>query len=261
MVDYSDVTELPGAPFPDHALSMLYTRYAFAAGHCKDVDVLEIGCGGGSGLGYLARGARSVTGIDVDERVLAYPLEHYSTRENVSVRQADAANLPFEDGRFGAVIIFEAIYYFPDFEAVLRECLRVLGPGGRLILCTVNPEWSGFNPSPHSVRYFSATELTSVLRQHGFSPSLFVAYDDGTSSLKGRILSLMKRVAVRLHLIPRSMKGKVFLKRLFFGKLKPYPAELASDVVVDETPVSIDSVGDLKSWIVIYGVATLRPGS
>jgi len=59
-IDYTTVTEMPGLKASREQLAMLYTRYAFAAKFCDGKDVLEVGCGAGQGLGYLATKARKV---------------------------------------------------------------------------------------------------------------------------------------------------------------------------------------------------------
>ena len=44
------------------------------------------------------------------------------------------------------------------------------------------------------------------------------------------MVSLLKRLAVRLGLIPKTMKGKRWLKRLFYGLLVEVPAEITDDL-------------------------------
>jgi SAM-dependent methyltransferase len=52
---------------------------------------------------------------------------------------ADAcARLPFRDGAFDALVCLEGIEHFEDQTGFLRECARVLRPGGRLFLTTPN---------------------------------------------------------------------------------------------------------------------------
>jgi hypothetical protein len=42
-------------------------------------------------------------------------------------------------------------------------------------------------------------------------------------NIKEKTIANIKKIAVPLHLIPKTMKGKEFLKRIFFGKLVPLP--------------------------------------
>ncbi|HOM17804.1 MAG TPA: hypothetical protein PLQ00_10775, partial [Thermoguttaceae bacterium] len=58
--DYTGVTELPGNLAHKEQLSILMTRYHWAAQYARDREVLEAACGAGQGLGYLRRTARRV---------------------------------------------------------------------------------------------------------------------------------------------------------------------------------------------------------
>jgi len=62
--DYTTVTETWGLPASSEQLAMQYFRYRMAADLCAGRDALEIGCGSGMGLPYLAERARMVVGGD-----------------------------------------------------------------------------------------------------------------------------------------------------------------------------------------------------
>ena len=83
MGEYVTVTELPGINAHKEQLERLVQRYCFASEYCKDKDVLEVACGGGIGLGYLARRARKVVGGDIDEKVLEFARRNYGNRRNI----------------------------------------------------------------------------------------------------------------------------------------------------------------------------------
>ena len=50
-------------------------------------------------------------------------------------RTADAERLPYEDGMFDIVVGHAVIHHLPDVEQAFREMLRVLRPGGRVVIC------------------------------------------------------------------------------------------------------------------------------
>ena len=52
----------------------------------------------------------------------------------VEGRVGDAEHLPYDDGSFDLVVGHAVIHHIPDVELALRECLRVLRPGGRLVI-------------------------------------------------------------------------------------------------------------------------------
>src|ERR1039458_7769137 len=93
--EYSTITERPGDGAHREQLSALITRYHFAAAQCGGKDVLEVCCGAGIGLGYLAREARSVVGGDIDPLNLSYARKYFRDRKNIQVTELDALDTPF----------------------------------------------------------------------------------------------------------------------------------------------------------------------
>jgi SAM-dependent methyltransferase len=154
------------------------------------------------------------------------------------VLRLDAHALPFAAASFDVVILHEAIYYLAAPGQFLDECRRVLTRSGVLLISTVNPRWPGFNPSPLSTRYFGAGELRALLAERGFAVELNGAFVE-RGSARGRMVAAARRAAVALGLIPRTMKGKEWLKRLFLGPLVPVPAEVDETLALWELPVPI----------------------
>ena len=185
--NYTIVTELPGYRGSKEQLARLYQRYRFALQFCKDKEVLEVACGSGMGLGYLAKVAKKVIGGDIDKNILKYPIKHYSGRDKIELRQFDAQNLPFEDKSFDVVILYEAIYYLPEPEKFVSEAHRVLRDNGVLLICTVNKDWADFNPSPHSTKYFSAPELYFLVNQKFLKVELYGAFPASKKGIKTSI--------------------------------------------------------------------------
>ena len=102
-MDYSEVTEAVGNRITQEALSMLYTRYWMAASVGQGKDVLEVACGSGQGLGYLAGKANRVVGGDYTEKLLRTAQRHY--RGRIPLVRFDAHELPFKEGTFDLVIL------------------------------------------------------------------------------------------------------------------------------------------------------------
>ena len=237
---------------------MLYTRYHLAKVHCVDKDVLEVACGAGLGLGYLARCARSVIGGDIDETNLSIAHQSYHSQPHIQLQKQDAECLDFPDHSFDTLLLFEAIYYLPSADQFLREARRVLRPDGMLILGSVNRRWSGFNRSPHSVQYFDADELRSLLEQHGFTVQMLGGFPDRSDSIVERIVSAIRSIAIRGHLIPRTMKGKQWLKRLFYGRLTALEPEVHEQMAHWEPLVELLPGRDTHQYKVLYAVAHLE---
>lgn len=238
--EFHKITEAPGTGASREQLSALYTRYKFAEQYCKGKDVLEVACGTGQGLGFLACQAHHVVGGDIDAENLKQIQKKYSGRPNIEVQKLDAHSLNFADQSFDVIILYEALYYLDNPEQFFKECQRLLRSNGVLIISTVNREWSDFNPSPFSTTYFSAKELCDVMRQFRFLTDVYGVFPVANNGLKARLVSGIKRAAVRLRVIPKSMKGKEFLKRVFFGKLVQLPDEVTEGMASFQRPSPLD---------------------
>ncbi len=102
--------------------------------------VLEIGFGTGHSLVALAEavgGSGSVAGVDISEemlRVARSRLEKAGLLEHVDLRLGDATSLPFDAEEYDAVFASFTLELFAPSEIpiVLKECRRVLRPGGRI---------------------------------------------------------------------------------------------------------------------------------
>lgn len=256
VADYTTVTEAPGTLVSPEALEMVRTRYGFAASRCSGRAVLEVACGPGPGLGVLAAGARRLIAGDFTESLLRQAQEHYGPR--VPLVRLDATHLPFRAASFDVVVLFEAIYFLPDVDAFLECCDHVLAPGGHLLLVSVNPEWDAFNPAPFATKYWTATELKRVCCAHGFEPELYAGFPAQSNNLRGRLMTRLKRLAVRLGLIPKTMKGKELLKRVAFGRLASFPAEVPSDAIAVKQLRRLDDMREAGAFKVLYVVAQKR---
>lgn len=227
--DFTTVTELPGSMASREQLARLYQRYWLARQHAAGRRVLEVACGAGMGLGYLGETVEKIAGGDCTPRLLAVAQSHY--RGRIPLLALDAQRLPFAAETFDLVVVFEATYYFPDLAQFLGEVQRVLAPGGSLLIGSVNREWPDFAPSPFSCRYYSLTELHALLGEHGFTQvENWVGFPVHAASPAHRAMSLARRLAITLHLMPRTLAGRARLKRLVYGRLLPVPAEVTDQM-------------------------------
>ncbi|HVM18171.1 MAG TPA: class I SAM-dependent methyltransferase [Gaiellaceae bacterium] len=141
-------------------------------------DVLEVGCGTGLLAIYLARAGRRVTGADVSRVALAEAARHADG--HVRLVHLDGVALPFDTESFDLVYTVEVLEHLHerDAEPHLRECFRVVRPGGALWLLTPNARFSGGAQERWSVavepdadvhlREWTYMELTRLLRSVGF---------------------------------------------------------------------------------------------
>jgi len=101
--------------------------------------VLDIGCGAGvdsilAGLIVGRKGA--VVGVDIVPEMIARAESNRQLIDidNIDFQQTSAENLPFADHTFEVVISNGAFNLIPDKAAAMSEILRVLKPGGRLMV-------------------------------------------------------------------------------------------------------------------------------
>lgn len=101
-----------------------------AAGVDGGRSVLDVACG----TGVVARqaadrmgGHGSVVGLDLNDAMLTVARR---LRPDIEWRQGDAADLPFGDAAFDAVLCQSALMFFPDRAQAVREMARVARPGG-----------------------------------------------------------------------------------------------------------------------------------
>lgn len=149
------------APFynPTHGWTLPKRRAARLAMNIQPGDrVLDLACGTGLNLPHLyelvGQGGQ-VIGVDLTPAMLDIARKKISVKgwNNVEVREADAAQLPFSDHSFDKVIISFALTIIPDYIQAVKEIHRVLVPGGRFVSLEMRagihslPAW--LQPLPH----------------------------------------------------------------------------------------------------------------
>ena len=251
------VTELAGQEMSGEQFTRLCHRYMWAGTYCTERDVLEVACGAGVGLSYLAGKARSLAAGDYSPEVLERTQAIHGDL-GIDLRTFDAQAMPFDDASYDVVIICEALYYVPDASKLVAEAKRVLRPGGTLLIVNSNKDLYDFNPSPFSTTYHGVTELSALLRGHAFAPSFFGYLAVDAVSLRQRILRPVKRLAVALNLMPKTMKGKAFLKRLVFGQMTTMPTDIRDGMIDYEPPAAIPADQPDRRHKIIYCAAIAR---
>ncbi len=144
--------------------------YRAVLDRCAGRTVLEAGCGEGYGADMIADVAERVIGVDYDTQTVAHVRARYP---RIEMLHGNLADLPVPDASVDTVVNFQVIEHLWDQPQFLRECLRVLRPGGELLLST--PNRITFSPgrdtplNPFHTRELDADELTGLLDDAGFT--------------------------------------------------------------------------------------------
>jgi SAM-dependent methyltransferase len=132
----------------------------------RPAQILDAGCGVGGGLQWLAEFGLP-TGIDLHPSAV-----RYSARGSARVARASIQALPFPAQRFDLVTSFEVLYHLAvsDDTAALRECARVLRPGGWLLLRLPAHAWliGAHDRQVHTRHRYEGVELRAKLAEAGF---------------------------------------------------------------------------------------------
>ncbi len=122
-------------PADEHdRLAIQLYHHVIDTGELPGKDVLEVGCGRGGGVGYMARYLRPrfLVGLDLSPRALTLSRIR-GHGQHVQFVCGDAQALPFPPARFDAVVNVESSHCYPVMENFLAEVFRVLRPGGLLL--------------------------------------------------------------------------------------------------------------------------------
>lgn len=252
---FLDVVEVGGEEVSQEQVLRTHHRYYWAAAYCADKDVLEVGCGSGFSLPYLKSIARSLEAGDYSAAVLDLCRSHYG--EIVSLKQFSAEEMPYPDSSLDVIILFEAIYYVEHLDRFVAECKRVLRAGGVVLIATANNKLWDFTPSPYSYTYLNVTGFRDLFPAGQFDVSCFGFISTTTVSARQKLLRPLKALASRLHIMPTSMAGKRWLKKLFFGGLVKMPSEIRAGAVPYQDPIPLPMDVDDAEYKVIYCAARL----
>ena len=178
-----------GPQAPLHALNPARLAYVAARQPLRGARVLDVGCGGGLLAEAMAFEGARVLGLDLSfELVEIAKLHRLEARQSGAVLDLDYRLQPVEaladaePGSFDAITCMEMLEHVPDPAAILEACVRLLKPGGRLFVSTINRTPAAFAlaiigaeyiagllaKGTHDYRSFiRPSELTRVLRALG----------------------------------------------------------------------------------------------
>ncbi|MDR3385838.1 MAG: bifunctional 2-polyprenyl-6-hydroxyphenol methylase/3-demethylubiquinol 3-O-methyltransferase UbiG [Rudaea sp.] len=173
-----------GESRPLHDLNPVRLNYVAGRIALKAARVLDVGCGGGILSEALAAAGADVVGIDLAPRVLDVARLHlHESGRKIDYREISVEALAQEaPGAFDAITCMELLEHVPDPGSVVVACARLLKPGGRLFLSTLNRTPLAFGAAiagaeyilnllprgtHHYAQFIRPSELASALRSAG----------------------------------------------------------------------------------------------
>ena len=148
------------------------TWQSLAAGFAALVrlgDALDLGSGDGAAVSSLAPRCRSLTCVDSSERMVDAATARLAGFPQARALVADAHALPFAADSFDIVLVFHTLTYAEHPAQVLAECFRVLRPGGRVVLLSLDQHQQRELTAPYGERHagFSPAALRALLARSG----------------------------------------------------------------------------------------------
>ena len=132
-------------------------------------DVLDVGSGDGAAAAYLAPYCRSLVCVDTSARMIEAARERLAEYPNARAQVADVEDLPFRAASFDSVIVFHTLAYAEHPPRALEECARVLRPGGRLVILSLDKHEQEDVTAAYGERHpgFSPRTLRTLLSRAG----------------------------------------------------------------------------------------------
>jgi ArsR family transcriptional regulator len=132
-------------------------------------DVLDVGSGDGAAAAYFAPYCRSLTCVDISARMIDAARERLAAHPHARAMVADVEELPFRASSFDSAVVFHTLAYAEHPQRALEECARVLRPGGRLVVLSLDKHDQPDVTAPYGERHpgFSPRTLRTLLSRAG----------------------------------------------------------------------------------------------
>jgi SAM-dependent methyltransferase len=151
-----------------------WAAWARALGHLlPSLDVVDIGCGEGYLTVEVARWARRVTAVDRAPAVLARARALAGRRhaDNITFKRGDIDRLPLESASVDIALLSQALHHSADPARTLAEAVRVVRPGGRILILDLRAHQEHWVRDKLGDRQlgFSDEALTALLKGAGLT--------------------------------------------------------------------------------------------
>jgi len=131
---------------PLHQINPLRLDFICQYNNIKDLDIADIGCGGGILAEAMSKKGAVVTGIDMAEKALnVAKLHQMESKTTVNYQLSTAEELSVSKKEcFDVVTCLEMLEHVPEPEAIVKSCANLLKPGGSVYFSTINKNLKSF---------------------------------------------------------------------------------------------------------------------
>lgn len=123
-----------------HDINKLRLEFIHQHDNLADLEVVDVGCGGGILAENLAKSTKRVLGIDQDTEALKVATEHRpETMANLDYQAITAEELAEQSpASYDCVTCLEMLEHVPDPSSIVQACARLVKPGGSVYFSTIN---------------------------------------------------------------------------------------------------------------------------
>lgn len=165
--EYDNLARLEGRHWWYAGMREIASQVLHSVSLHPSLQILDAGCGVGGGLEWLAAYGET-SGIDLNPLAVGY-----AARISQRVAQASVQQLPFPADAFDLVTSFDVLYHLAvtNDEAALRECARVLRPGGLLLVRVPAYNWlrGTHDRQVHTRHRYDGHELRQKIERAGLT--------------------------------------------------------------------------------------------
>jgi ubiquinone/menaquinone biosynthesis C-methylase UbiE len=161
-----------------YSVSMLFGRGSMARIVVDQADlstgdlVVDVGCGPGTAVRRARReGATTAVGIDPSPEMLRFArwITSVLRMDGACFLEGSAECLPLDSASATVLWALQSVHHWEDWSRGLKESLRVLAPGGRLVLLERSVTPSARGHAAHGLSEQAADDLASLLSRTGFT--------------------------------------------------------------------------------------------
>jgi 2-polyprenyl-6-hydroxyphenyl methylase/3-demethylubiquinone-9 3-methyltransferase len=206
--EYADEWWIPGAPRFRSLQNLTPFRLSLIREHIgevKSLRILDVGCGGGLVAIPLLNEGAEVVGCDISRESIAAATRAADGRGEFLT--CDARKMPFSDESFDHVLLMDLVDHIPDYSRALTEAARIVKPGGKVFVGTINRTFSS--------RLFAIIlgEGLRLIPKGTHSYTLFIKPDELIEAASRVGLSVFSRQGERIQFLATLTKWAISMRR------------------------------------------------